>query len=331
MEPAPALQEIGELQQKGVQQLEAKNYDEGIATFKKILELVEKSKDLADKIKSAARSNAYYNIACGYSLKKESKDALDYFEKSVNEGFTDWSHIEKDTDLDHVRNDARFKEIIVKAKDTLKVKAKENAVKLVSKDALFDYKLSVNGVKGDKIKGEDLLGKVVVVDLFADVDGKGGVEVAVELDKLCSANKAKGVEVVGILLARTADGEELSKEDAAELVAKRGIQFPVGLAAQNSKGENPQLKRAQMKPGEFRPLTLVLDRAGKLRARLVGADRNADQIQAVVDLLAAEKAPEGTPKKDEKKGDEKKGDDEKGEKKGDEKKGDAPKKDEPLF
>jgi hypothetical protein len=53
-------------------------------------------------------SSINYNLACLYSLKKDRKKALDYFEKAVEAGYIDYLHIKTDTDLDYIRNDARF-------------------------------------------------------------------------------------------------------------------------------------------------------------------------------------------------------------------------------
>jgi tetratricopeptide (TPR) repeat protein len=57
--------------------------------------------------KKYTEASINYNLACLYSLKKERKKALDYFEKAMD-GYTNYSHVKTDKDLDYIRNEARF-------------------------------------------------------------------------------------------------------------------------------------------------------------------------------------------------------------------------------
>jgi tetratricopeptide (TPR) repeat protein len=58
--------------------------------------------------------NAAYNFCCLYSLKKETKQALYYFEQALQNGYKDLAHIKEDTDLDYIRNAEKFKALIKK-------------------------------------------------------------------------------------------------------------------------------------------------------------------------------------------------------------------------
>jgi hydroxyacylglutathione hydrolase len=82
--------------------LQEKKYTEAIALFEKAVKLDEK------------QPAAYYNIACCYSLTKQTDKALVWFEKSLSYGFLNYSHITKDTDLNNIRNDRRFKQLLKK-------------------------------------------------------------------------------------------------------------------------------------------------------------------------------------------------------------------------
>lgn len=61
-----------------------------------------------------ALASAYYNFACTYSLVQDKEKALDYFDKSIQAGFYNYSHIMKDSDLDFIRNESRFKKLVEK-------------------------------------------------------------------------------------------------------------------------------------------------------------------------------------------------------------------------
>ncbi|MGD2090591.1 MAG: hypothetical protein PVH61_30745 [Candidatus Aminicenantes bacterium] len=58
------------------------------------------------------RPNLFYNLACVYSLAGNKKKALNYLEQAVKKGFNDLEWIKKDKDLDFIRNEKEFKEII---------------------------------------------------------------------------------------------------------------------------------------------------------------------------------------------------------------------------
>ncbi len=53
-------------------------------------------------------TNLHYNQACVYALLKDKKNALDAFDKSVEAGYSNYSHAMQDTDLDLLRKEKRF-------------------------------------------------------------------------------------------------------------------------------------------------------------------------------------------------------------------------------
>jgi len=63
---------------------------------------------------------AMYNLACIFSLQKKIDRAIEWLQKAVDAGYNDFGWMEKDTDLDNLRDDPRYKEMIrlgPKAKD----------------------------------------------------------------------------------------------------------------------------------------------------------------------------------------------------------------------
>lgn len=51
----------------------------------------------------------YYNFTCIYSLLQDKSMALLYLQKSIDAGFIDYANIQKDTDLDNIRNKNELK------------------------------------------------------------------------------------------------------------------------------------------------------------------------------------------------------------------------------
>jgi len=61
-------------------------------------------------------TSVLYNAACLYSLMGRIEEALDYFEKAIDSGYSSKEWIENDSDLDPIRNHPRFKQIMKKLK-----------------------------------------------------------------------------------------------------------------------------------------------------------------------------------------------------------------------
>jgi predicted esterase len=94
---------------KGYDALVAKNYDDGIASMKRCLELVPND------------SSSAYNLACAYSCKNEADTAFDWLDKSVTWGFgfiltANLTWADGDKDLDNIRADPRYAKCMEKQK-----------------------------------------------------------------------------------------------------------------------------------------------------------------------------------------------------------------------
>jgi RNase P/RNase MRP subunit p29 len=98
--PETTSQELELAREKAMGFLKEKKYEDALKEFAKIL------REIPDD------SNALYNSACAYSLLDDKAKAVEFLEKSVKAGFLDFDHIEKDPDLDNIREDAGYKAII---------------------------------------------------------------------------------------------------------------------------------------------------------------------------------------------------------------------------
>lgn len=56
----------------------------------------------------------HYNLACSLSLVEELDDALDELEKSIERGYCDYAYMLEDEDLENVRSDRRFDELMAR-------------------------------------------------------------------------------------------------------------------------------------------------------------------------------------------------------------------------
>ena len=53
-----------------------------------------------------------YNLACSYSLLNQADKALEVLKKAIELGYGDVDHMTQDTDLDNLRSDPRYVEIV---------------------------------------------------------------------------------------------------------------------------------------------------------------------------------------------------------------------------
>ncbi|MDQ7779226.1 MAG: MBL fold metallo-hydrolase [Planctomycetota bacterium] len=156
--------DLDELFTRAGELLQAKKYDEAIEAFKKVIEIDETA------------VAAYYNIACAFSLQKKTGDALDWFEKSLERGFLDYGHIKQDTDLDNIRTEPRFKELIVKY--NLEIEEKTETYILKGFDS------SVTGAKTGELASYCYMVACAATKEAAIIDPSGGVdEIAGYLEK----------------------------------------------------------------------------------------------------------------------------------------------------
>jgi tetratricopeptide (TPR) repeat protein len=68
-----------------------------------------------------------YNLACSYSLVGDVDSAISELETAVALGYKDIQHMEKDKDLEKLREDKRYRELIGRAKRSMaEVQDKDN-------------------------------------------------------------------------------------------------------------------------------------------------------------------------------------------------------------
>jgi len=92
--------------QDGFNCFKLKEYETGRNHFLKCIEL------LKDNQKYSTYCVSIYNIACCYALEENIDLAIEWFDRSFQNGYNDWVHAIVDIDFLKIRNDARFVEII---------------------------------------------------------------------------------------------------------------------------------------------------------------------------------------------------------------------------
>jgi len=143
----------------------------------------------AIKVKPESKKN-FYNASCAASLANDKKKSLKWLEIAINNGFDNLNHIKTDSDLDNIRKEKKYIEIIAKLqKKTELIEA--NYDKPLQKELLEIFKedqdirnqyVSAQKKYGYQGKEMDSLGKIMIlkdslnlIKLVKILDEKGWV------------------------------------------------------------------------------------------------------------------------------------------------------------
>lgn len=80
------------------------------------LKAVEYSANASDYERKRVLPYTYYNLACIYALRGDKGKTLEYLEKAVSFGNVVYHSMKNDKEMDSLRDDPRFKELLEKAK-----------------------------------------------------------------------------------------------------------------------------------------------------------------------------------------------------------------------
>ena len=197
----------------------------------------------------------YYNAACLFSLMGDKEKAIEYLRKELENGWNRFNHINRDPDLDNIRDDEAFKQLVNEYKtrrhsfeDTPTVKQIENtATKKINVSIPFKHKNGVNEVKC-KINGLPLY---FIFDTGASDVTISSVEAAFMLKN----GYLSSADIKGRSSYRVASGEIVE----GTIINLKKIELSDGLVLDNVK--------ASVVKGQDAPLLLgqtVLSRLGKI-------------------------------------------------------------------
>lgn len=130
--------EYAQLQQKLVALLQAKDYENGAEVCRKMIGL------------APADFGSHYNLACCLARLGKKDEALEALAESVKAGWLDSAHMEKDEDLDSIRDEKKYAELLaavkIKEEKTFAGEEIEGTKKLVGKpEGGLRYRLRMSG------------------------------------------------------------------------------------------------------------------------------------------------------------------------------------------
>lgn len=106
------------------------NYQEHLEKFEHGFKSIKKNQRVSFQ---PYQINAYYNFACLYSILNDKANALLQLKKSIHAGYIDYAHIMQDPDLDNIRQENGFQQLIQP------LKAIGDYHYILSNGNIFDY------------------------------------------------------------------------------------------------------------------------------------------------------------------------------------------------
>ncbi len=116
--PQASNNELQQLARRAGEALRAKRYDEAETVYLQILKLV------PDGV------NSLYNMACVQALKGNEDSALDYLEQAFKAGYSNFNHMQRDKDLESLRELPRYKGLLEKKEEFYKLAGQRTLAKL---------------------------------------------------------------------------------------------------------------------------------------------------------------------------------------------------------
>ncbi|MEZ6134146.1 MAG: TlpA disulfide reductase family protein [Pirellulaceae bacterium] len=142
--------------------------------------------------------------------------------------------------------------------------------------AIFEFSLNATSVGGENINLEALKGKVVIVDVWGTWCPPCRDEIP-SFIKLQEKYGPQGFQMVG-LNYENLQSDEAAKEKIEAFIKQTGINYPCIVGSPETREQIPDF--------EGFPTTLFIDKAGRVRLKVVGLHPYEDLEEVVTHLLA---------------------------------------------
>ena len=206
---------------------------------------------------SAEDKSALYDIACFYALMNDVEMAVESLEKSVANGWDQVGHTKEDSDLEPLREDARWEGIVAAiqsnwdgGKEDRKKEALASKIDSIQPAPAW----TLDGIDGQTISLEDLRGKVVVIDFWATWCGPCRVAMP-HIDKFTREYAADDLLVLSINVW------EKGKKKPAKFMKENDYLMTLLYG-------NNDLAKVYDVPGI--PTLVIIDKEGNIRYKQVG-------------------------------------------------------------
>jgi thiol-disulfide isomerase/thioredoxin len=259
--------------------MEDKDYKGALAEFLKVAN----AKDAPDDY----RTKANYNCGACHAMLGNKPKALEFVTKAIDLGFDNEDMLATDPQIKAIRGDKKITDAVAKLKAKRVAAGRKEARERIDAFKPGELAFDLVTIDGKPISSKDFAGKVVIVDLWGTWCPPCRAEIP-HFIELTKKYKDQPFAMVGLnfehhLSDKDSPKEaEKKKEEALKAIREfaSGARIPYPLALVDQKTMN---KLGNV--GGF-PTTFFLDKSGKLRLRVTGAEDFAPLDSIVAELLA---------------------------------------------
>ncbi len=255
--------------------------ERGVEAYQATLEmarvLVEESEQELTPDMREVLSYVFYNGAGAEALSGRFEEAKAAMQRAIEMGFNRIELLRDDPELAALRELPDFDQQLA-AWTQLIVEL------VVNSTEAFPFDFTLTDITGQPLNLDDYLDKVVIVDIWGTWCPPCKQEIP-SFIKLQTEYGEQGFQMIGLNYERASD-DAAKTEIVARFVQDSGINYPCALGTEEIRQQVPDF-------GVF-PTTLFIDRAGKVRAKIVGMHEYTF-LEAIVKFLLAEPAPTAAP------------------------------------
>jgi thiol-disulfide isomerase/thioredoxin len=224
---------------------------------------------------------ALFQEARSFAAGGKTDKALISLAESIDAGYASVETLRNDNDLNSLRMQPKFKELLASAEKRARAMALGSAKQRLAQNKAFPFDFRLPGLDGKTVALGDFRGKVVVIDLWGTWCPPCRKEVP-HLADLYKKYREKGLEVVGLNFERVPDDEKTAT--IQKFVKENEIPYPCLVS--------PETLAERVPDFQGFPTTLFVDRTGNVRAKVEGFDPNAVfELEALVTALLDEGQP----------------------------------------
>ncbi len=225
----------------------------------------------------ASLATPVYHQAIAYAIKEKPEDAFRCLDEAFDLGFVQFDEVLSNEHLARLSDQKRLAKVTHDAESSYMMKAEIWSRGVLAEFKPFPFNLNVSGLNQGRLKSEDFLGKVLIVDLWATWCPPCR-EALPHFVELAEQFDGEGVQVVGVSMDNPEDPAS-AREAVSAVQKEQKLNFPIGL------GDNAVTD--QLPGQQLLPTTVFVDRAGNVRYIATGV-QDIYRLSAIAKTLSDE-------------------------------------------
>lgn len=225
----------------------------------------------------ASLATPVFHQAIAYAIKEKPEDAFRCLDEAFDLGFVRFDEVLSNEHLARLADQMRLKKVTHDAESSYMMKAEIWSRGVLAEFKPFPFKLDVSGLNQNRLRSEDFLGKVLIVDLWATWCPPCR-EALPHFVELAEQFNGEGVQVVGVSMDNPEDPGS-AREAVSAVQKEQKLNFPIGL------GDNAVTD--QLPGKQLLPTTVFVDRAGNVRYIATGV-QDVYRLSAIAKMLSDE-------------------------------------------